>query len=245
MYVIAASLDRDHDAQAQAHIDTPAARRSLVAQAGFFLRHASPLLLLGNALVLTIARVVVAGFTWMDAVAVVLIAAWWPMQEWVFHRFLLHMKPRDVLGSRLRLRLDPGFARAHRQHHRQPWVVETTLLPVKLVVVLMALLPVVWGLALPSVTIALTVATTYAWCALLYEWTHYLCHSHYVPKSAYYRRVWKNHRLHHFKNERNWFAFTVPHVDAWMGTEPAADTVEQSASVRTLGVTDDGDHPRA
>lgn len=242
MYVIAASLDRDHDAQAQAHIDTPAARRSLVAQAGFFLRHASPLLLLGNALVLTIARVVVAGFTWMDAVAVVLIAAWWPMQEWVFHRFLLHMKPRSLgLSPGSRLRFDPGFARAHRAHHRRPWIVQTTLLPTTLVLVLIPLQPIVWGLAIPSLTLALTVATTYAWSALLYEWIHYLCHSHYVPKSRYYRRIWKNHRLHHFKNERNWFAFTVPHVDAWMGTEPAADAVEQSASVRTLGVDDEID----
>jgi len=118
---------------------------------------------------------------------------------------LLHRKPTKLLGHTL----DPLFARAHRAHHRRPWIVEQTLLPVAVVLVLIPLQPLVWILW-PSWHLGLTAGATYAASAVLYEWTHYLCHSHYVPRSDYYRRIWKNHRLHHFKNENHWFSFTVP-----------------------------------
>jgi hypothetical protein len=216
------------------HLDTPAARTSLAAQAGFFLRHTSPLLLALNALALVVARATIGGFTWLDAPVLVVTVAWWPFQEWLFHKVLLHRRPTRLFGRTL----DPGFARAHRAHHRQPWIVDKTLLPVPLLLVLIALQPVSW-LLWPSWHLGLTAGAAYACCALAYEWTHYLCHSHYVPRGTYYRRIWKNHRLHHFKNEHHWYSFTVPMVDAWLGTDPDAASVATSETVRTLGVDDE------
>ena len=32
---------------------------------------------------------------------------------------------------------------------------------------------------------------------LSYEWTHYLIHSDYKPKTRVYRAIWRNHRQHH------------------------------------------------
>ena len=63
-----------------------------------------------------------------------------------------------------------------------------------------------------------------------------------MPRLPYYRRIWKNHRLHHFKSEGHWFSFTVPYVDAWLGTEPAVDSVATSETARTVGVDDDSEH---
>ena len=40
---------------------------------------------------------------------------------------------------------------------------------------------------------------------MVYEWCHYLIHTDYKPKTAVYRAIWRNHRLHHFKNEHYWF----------------------------------------
>ena len=33
------------------------------------------------------------------------------------------------------------------------------------------------------------------------EWTHYLIHGDYKPKNGLYRAIWRDHRLHHYKNE--------------------------------------------
>ena len=43
---------------------------------------------------------------------------------------------------------------------------------------------------------------------LCYEWTHYLIHSDYKPKTRVYRAIWRNHRNHHYKNEHYWFTVT-------------------------------------
>ena len=53
-----------------------------------------------------------------------------------------------------------------------------------------------------------------------YEWTHLLIHTAYVPKSAAYRRIWRNHRLHHFKNENYWHGVTNNLSDTVLGTNP-------------------------
>ncbi len=71
--------------------------------------------------------------------------------------------------------------------------------------------------------------------SLLYEWTHFLTHTRYVPRGRLYRRIWKHHRLHHFKHEGYWFAFTVPWIDGWLGTGPDPQDVERSAHARSLG----------
>ncbi len=41
-----------------------------------------------------------------------------------------------------------------------------------------------------------------------YEWTHYLIHTDYKPKTRVYRAIWRNHRNHHYKNEHYWFTVT-------------------------------------
>ena len=73
---------------------------------------------------------------------------------------------------------------------------------------------------------------------LLYEWVHYLTHTPYRPRSAYLRRIVRNHRLHHFKNEHHWYAFTAPLVDTLFGTNPEPGDVDLSPTVHTLGIED-------
>lgn len=76
--------------------------------------------------------------------------------------------------------------------------------------------------------------------AMIYEWTHDLTHTRYRRRSAFYRRIWRNHRMHHFKSERYWHAFTVPWVDTIFGTDPDPASVPKSPTVRTLGVEGEG-----
>jgi len=60
---------------------------------------------------------------------------------------------------------------------------------------------------------------------------HLLVHTRYRPRTALYRRLWRNHRLHHFKNERLWFGVTMLGGDRLLGT--AADPAAVSARAST------------
>jgi len=46
---------------------------------------------------------------------------------------------------------------------------------------------------------------------------------------------WRNHRLHHFKNERYWFGVTSTVGDRVIGTLPDQSTVPRSPTARSLG----------
>ena len=65
---------------------------------------------------------------------------------------------------------------------------------------------------------------------------HYLVHTRYTPRSARYQRLWRNHRLHHFKNEHYWFGVTMLSADRLLRTAPDPESVERSETARTLGV---------
>jgi sterol desaturase/sphingolipid hydroxylase (fatty acid hydroxylase superfamily) len=67
-----------------------------------------------------------------------------------------------------------------------------------------------------------------------YEWTHYLIHSPHRPRSRYFRSIWRNHRLHHYKNERYWFGVTSTVGDRVIGTLPEQHDVPRSRTARTL-----------
>ena len=82
---------------------------------------------------------------------------------------------------------------------------------------------------------ALTLLVPVDGVMLGYEWTHYLVHSDYRPRSRPYRAVWRNHRLHHYKNEHYWFTVTsAGTADRLFGTYPDAAQVETSPTVKAL-----------
>jgi hypothetical protein len=68
----------------------------------------------------------------------------------------------------------------------------------------------------------------------IYEWTHFLIHTAYRPRSRYYRSIWRNHRLHHFKNEHYWHGITNTLGDRAMGTLRDQREVQKSETARTL-----------
>jgi sterol desaturase/sphingolipid hydroxylase (fatty acid hydroxylase superfamily) len=67
-----------------------------------------------------------------------------------------------------------------------------------------------------------------------YEWTHFLIHTPYPPRRSYYRAIWRNHRLHHYKNERFWFGVTSTVGDRVIGTLPDQRDVSRSRTARSL-----------
>lgn len=159
------------------------------------------------------------------------VVAYWPVQEWWMHRWLLHAPPLRI-GTRT---IEPSFARMHREHHRRPDHLPLVFLPPSHVLGALAVFTGLAWLLTRDAGWTCTFMVAAAASTLLYEWTHFLTHTRYVPRGRLYRRIWKHHRLHHFKHEGYWFAFTVPWIDRWLGTGPDPAQVERSAHARTLG----------
>lgn len=175
-----------------------------------------------------------AGLAWTEVALVAGWWIWWPFQEWVGHRFVLHIKPRRVFGRTF----DPMFARRHRAHHHNPSDFPLVFLPIGVVLGAFVVIggaqlwlvgPVHTATAMAGVSLA----------ALFYEWTHYIAHCDYTPTGGWWHRVVKSHRMHHYRSEQHWYAFIVPHIDDWLGTGGGSE-VPRTETTRSLGVPIEG-----
>lgn len=209
------------------------ARRSLSMREAWreFWHHPSPWLIAGSLVAAVTLRVVVGGGDWWEpAVPAVLVAAF-PAIEWVIHVVILHWRPRR-LGP---VRVDSLLAREHRAHHADPRDLPLVFIPWRALLWLLPASVAVAFLAFPTTASALTLLVSVTALMLGYEWTHYLVHSGYRPVSRWYRHVWRNHRLHHYKNEHYWFTVTTAGTaDRLFGTFPDPAGVATSPTVKAL-----------
>lgn len=212
----------------------PVAAADLTEALGEFLRHRSGRVLGIHVLVVGAVRLALGRFTRRDVAIAAGVALWWPFQEWLAHRYVLHAPPRTVAGRTI----DPAAARYHRAHHADPWNPRYALLPDWVVLPVIPLQALAWLVLAPTRRLAVSGMLAVGTATLVYEWTHFLTHTSYRPKRSWYRRLQRRHRLHHFKDEHLWLGFTVPWVDDLLGTAPDPARVPTSPTVRTLGVTD-------
>jgi hypothetical protein len=196
-----------------------------------FLRFGSPRLLVALLAGSLAVRIALGGFTAWDLVPVAVLVLVWPIEEWLIHVFILHARPRRLFGRTL----DPELPRKHREHHRDPWRLDLIFIPMRSFLYSLPLLVVVWFAVTPNAALAWTGLTAHLALALHYEWVHFLVHTRVVPRTRLYRRLWKNHRRHHFKNEHYWFGVTMLSGDRLLRTGPAHDAVPTSPTARSLG----------
>ncbi|AWK72299.1 fatty acid hydroxylase [Rhodococcus oxybenzonivorans] len=208
-------------------------RRSLTLReaADQFRRHPSPWMVGGMLAVAVAARLGVGDWHLSDAVLPVVMLALFPFAEWVIHVCILHWKPRRILG----LTVDSLLARKHREHHVDPRDVPLVFIPWQTLTWLIPVLAGLSVLAFPRLGLGLTFLVTLSALGVVYEWTHYLIHSDYKPKSRFYRAIWRSHRHHHYKNEHYWFTVTTTGTaDRLLGTAPDPESVEKSPTARSL-----------
>ncbi len=177
-----------------------------------------------------VARVLVGGFSGWDLLVVVAMVSLQPFSEWVIHVGVLHWRPRRW-G---RFTLDCELAREHRAHHERPHDPRTWYIPLRSGLIGYGLVGGLLALIMPSVGLWLTGVVMMSALSLAYEWTHHLCHSSYRPRGAWYRGLWRQHRLHHFKNEHHWMGVSMHLADRIMGTRPAPSDVPTSETCRDL-----------
>jgi sterol desaturase/sphingolipid hydroxylase (fatty acid hydroxylase superfamily) len=204
-----------------------------------FLRQPSPPYLLTAVALALGLRLAQGGWSWRDVVIAVGLVAVTPFVEWLIHVYLLHAPPLDVRGRRVEMLT----AREHRAHHESPAVLSGVLLPVYGVLIFLAMIAAVnWLASFPLALVLGGSRLVYATTAVLvsyailasYEWTHFLIHAPYRPRGRYFKAIWRNHRLHHFKNERYWFGVTSTIGDRVIGTLPDQRTVARSPTARSL-----------
>ncbi len=182
--------------------------------------------------VLVVVRLAVGNWQWKDLAIVVGVLAAEPFTEWLLHTRVLHFRPREWRGRRI----DPLLAREHRAHHADPRDLDLVLIPQAALRFALAVGLIAPWLIAQEAGPALTGSLAGLGMLLTYEWVHFLIHSNYKPRSATYRRIWRAHRWHHFRNEQYWFGVTVHLADRLFGTYPDKDAVPLSPTARTLGV---------
>ncbi len=196
-----------------------------------FWRHPSPYIL-GTALTAAITGRVLAGpGAWWELLIPAGLVAIMPVVEWVIHVCILHWRPRRVAG----LTIDPLLSRKHRAHHADPRAIPLVFVPWQVELTTAPFLVLVAWAATPTWSSMFTVIVTVVVLLTAYEWTHYVMHSDYRPKSRWFRSVWRNHRLHHYKSEHYWFTVTsAATADRLFGTYPDPATVPTSPTARNL-----------
>lgn len=217
----------------QSRTQARAVRRgmTLTAAAREFWRHPTPWLLAGALIAAVVARIAVGDWRWSDAVLPLVVLAVFPFVEWMIHVLVLHWRPRRI-GP---VMIDPVLSRKHREHHIDPRIVKLIFIPLQSLAGAFGAAMIVGLLIIPRTGLGVTFLVTVAAIGMVYEWTHYLVHTDYKAKHALYRAIWRNHRLHHFKNEHYWYAVTSPGIaDRVLGTYPDPRTVSTSPTARNL-----------
>jgi hypothetical protein len=205
---------------------------SMGAASAEFWKHPSPWMISSFLVGSVAARVAAGAGSWWELLIPAALVALFPVIEWCIHVAILHWRPR-ALGP---VTIDSLLAREHRAHHADPRDLPLVFIPWKALAWLLPAYVVVAWLATSTTSSMLTVLVSVYGIKLGYEWTHYLVHSDYRPRSRWYRAVWRNHRLHHYKNEHYWFTVTTAGTaDRLFGTFPAdPSTVPTSPTVKRL-----------
>ena len=186
-------------------------------------------------------RAVLGHWDWRDIVVILGILAAMPPVEWAIHVYLLHARPLRFRGRRY----DLLAAREHRAHHMAPAELDGVLIPTYALFIFIPLIALtVWGLSFPIHFVLGGDRIAHAATGLLvsyallsgYEWCHFLIHTSYRPRGWYYKKIWRGHRLHHYKNEHYWFGVTSTLGDNLLRTAPDQSEVPKSPTARTLGI---------
>ena len=198
-----------------------------------FYRYPSPWVITITMVAVWVWRATLGPVTWIDMVLGLGVIAFWPFQEWLIHVFILHFKPRTILGRRI----DMHVAEKHRKHHTAPWVLSDVFVPIRtlLTVVLLGLpaFVFVWTRVFDLV-LAVSILAVFSAFGLIYEWIHYLVHTGWKPRTKLYKQLWQHHRWHHFKNENYWYGVTRLEGDWLLGTAPDATEVPTSPTAKNL-----------
>jgi sterol desaturase/sphingolipid hydroxylase (fatty acid hydroxylase superfamily) len=133
----------------------------------------------------------------------------WTLSEYWLHRSFFHWQPPGKWGERLHFLV-------HGVHHNWPRDKYRLVMPPAVSIALYFIFLGIWWLVFGP-------RYVWAWHAgyvmgyVYYDVTHYYIH-HFNPKSAYGRRLKKNHMLHHFEDHDSRYCVSNMLWDGVFGT---------------------------
>ena len=190
-----------------------------------FLRHGSNGALIAGVLALAIWSA--AGGPALGPGRIVLGALLFYASEYGWHRFAFHAPPASRAWV---LRLQ---RRLHYDHHAEPGRLGLLFLPIWFLAPVLAANAGLFYLIFGAGAVAPMVFGV-CLAILHYEWTHYVAHIPYRPRTAWGRYIKRYHLRHHFISEKFWFGVSNPSFDFVWGTAPDPKTVARSPYVRNL-----------
>lgn len=135
----------------------------------------------------------------------------WLAFSWVeynVHRFIFHIPGTTPKKAKFQYTI-------HGVHHEFPKDKERLAMPPVMSVTIATILLAVFRLFMGDFAFAFTAGFIVGYS--LYLWVHYMVHA-YAPPKNFFRILWLNHSLHHYKNGKMVFGVSSPLWDYIYGT---------------------------
>jgi sterol desaturase/sphingolipid hydroxylase (fatty acid hydroxylase superfamily) len=132
----------------------------------------------------------------------------WTAFEYIAHRFLFHMQPKSDFGKRIAYVL-------HGNHHHYPRDKQRLFMPPVPSIILSSTIFGIMYLAMGSYAFMFFPGFLLGY--LMYGSMHYAIHA-WNPPVAWMKPLWRNHHLHHYKDEHRGFGVSTTIWDRVFGT---------------------------
>lgn len=149
------------------------------------------------------------GFSTMRIIGLFLAGAFfWSLFEYIAHRFLFHWEPKTDRSKKIVYVL-------HGNHHHFPRDRQRLFMPpVPSLIIATTLFSIMW-LIMGSLALAFFPGFLIGY--LMYGTMHYAIHA-WNPPFRWMKPLWRNHHLHHYKNEHNGYGVSSTLWDHVFGT---------------------------
>lgn len=155
----------------------------------------------------------------------------WTLFEYAIHRYLFHMVVRSAFGRRLVYTI-------HGVHHEYPRDRGRLFMPP---LPSTAIACIIFGIMyLCSARYAFALFPGFLLGYLLYASMHYAIHAFTPPRML--KALWRNHHLHHYKNDDAGFGVSSVLWDVVFGTVPEKEERATTVSARPATGHDNGVH---
>lgn len=132
----------------------------------------------------------------------------WTLFEYIAHRFLFHMEPKSAAGKKIAYIL-------HGNHHHFPRDKQRLFMPPLPSIIIASAIFGVMYLAMGNYAFMFFPGFMLGY--LMYGSTHYAIHA-WNPPTKWMKPLWRNHHLHHYKDQHRGFGVSTTIWDRVFGT---------------------------
>lgn len=134
----------------------------------------------------------------------------WTLAEYLLHRFVFHMEPTNKIKNAIQYTL-------HGVHHEYPKDKSRIIMPPAGALLIGSLLFLVFWIPMQKYAFAFVPGFLMGY--VTYAFMHYAIHAYQPPKN-FFKVLWVNHGIHHYKDDEKGFGVSSPFWDFVFGTLP-------------------------